>query len=358
VRGLAFVANVAVVVLALVIGGDALADTSAQDKTTAQALYDEGRRLMGEKKYADACASFVGSQRLDPAVGTLLNLAVCYDKNGQTASAWATFKDAAAMARDAGQADREKFARGEAAKLEPLLARLTIVVPKESVVDGLVLATDGSPMQRAGWGLATPVDPGEHRVEARAPGKKPWSSAVTIAAKEQRSVSVPPLEDLPAPPPPPPPTASATAPPPASTTPPPPPPPATTIVHIYEPPPDTPGSAQRTWGVVAGVFGVVAVSGSIVFGELLAKRKYDKSNQSGLCTNNVCLPEGQQYRDDAFTAARVATYVFAGGAAFVVGGVVLYVTAPSAKQKPTTGRVTVSPVVGPNGAGMSLGGAW
>src|SRR5579883_326916 len=71
----------------------ALADATAEDKATAEALFNEGKRLMNERKFGEACPKFLASQKLDPGVGTQLNLAVCYEANGQTASAWATFKE-------------------------------------------------------------------------------------------------------------------------------------------------------------------------------------------------------------------------------------------------------------------------
>ena len=38
----------------------------------AESLYQEGKRLMGEKKYAEACPKFAESQKLDPATGTFV----------------------------------------------------------------------------------------------------------------------------------------------------------------------------------------------------------------------------------------------------------------------------------------------
>ena len=80
-------------------------------KAAAQALFDEGKRLMDAGQFAQACPKFADSEKLDPGVGTLLNLGVCYEKNGQTASAWATYKEAASAAANAGEAAREKYAR-------------------------------------------------------------------------------------------------------------------------------------------------------------------------------------------------------------------------------------------------------
>src|ERR1044071_7524440 len=97
---------------------------SASDKATAEALFGEGRRLMAQANYRDACPKFEASLKLDPGVGAMLNLADCYEKNGQTASAWAEFLEASSAARVAGSRDREELARSRAAALEPKLSRL------------------------------------------------------------------------------------------------------------------------------------------------------------------------------------------------------------------------------------------
>src|SRR5262249_43356511 len=68
------------------------------NKVAAEALFEEGRRLMSEGKVADACPKFADSQSLDPSPGTLLNLASCYEKMGMTATAWATYREAASLA--------------------------------------------------------------------------------------------------------------------------------------------------------------------------------------------------------------------------------------------------------------------
>src|SRR5260370_10749615 len=165
----------------LLSASSALADAS---DAAATALCDEGRRLMAQHRYADACPKLADSQGLGPSGGTLINLAECYEHTGQTASAWAAWKDAAARANAAGKAGAEKSALDRAALLEPKLARLSIAVSTESDVPGLEVKRDGIAVGHSELGLPIPVDPGMHVVEAHAPKKKAWSSQVDVAPKQ------------------------------------------------------------------------------------------------------------------------------------------------------------------------------
>src|SRR5262245_58649864 len=217
---------------------------SASKQAAAQALFEDARKLMSKGDYAAACPKFADSQKTDPAPGTEFNLANCYEKAGQTASAWATFKSAAASYRAHNRADWEQKARDRASALEPKLSRLTIVVPREANVPGLEIKRDGSPVGSSEYGSAIPVDPGEHAVEASAPGKKPWKTSAKIApGPGETKVNVVPLEN----------EAQATTPPPTtSPTPPTTPEPTPVTAEV-----STKGSGQKTIGFV--VLGVGAV---------------------------------------------------------------------------------------------------
>ena len=140
----------------------------AGNEAAAEALFVEAQKLVKEKKYAEACPKFAESNRLDRGAGTLIHLADCYEKNKQTASAWATYKEAASAAQALGRADWQKLATQRSNALEPKLAKLTIKV--SDPVDKLEVTKDGAPYAQASWGVALPVDVGSHTVEASAPG--------------------------------------------------------------------------------------------------------------------------------------------------------------------------------------------
>ena len=317
----------------------------AQESSRAQALFDDGRRLMIEGKLAEACPKLAASQKLDPGAGTLMNLATCYEKNGQLASAWATYKEAAAASRSSGHADWEIAARGRAEKIEPDLARIVVTVPQESRVAGLVVERDGTPIDAAEFATPMPIDGGPHTIRASAPGKKAWTTQVTITGPKARaSVSVPVLLGDAGSAPPVPPVV-----PPGGERP-------------VEPPraggKDV-GSTQRLLGVVAGGVGIVGIGVGTVFG-LKAKSTYNDA--VGGCNAEHQCPQGSLDKaDDASSQATLSTVSFIAGGVLLAGGAVLYLTAPrvaaTSGSSGSTGNIHVS-LPGPGLAGVTLGGAF
>jgi hypothetical protein len=219
----------------------ATAAPTTQDKLAAEAVFDVARQLMRDGKTAEACPKFAESYRLDPAVGVLLYLADCHERTGKLASAWLTWREAAAAARAAGQLDREKLSLERATALEPKLTRIQIDVAAANAPAGLVVTRDGVELGSGLWGIPVPVDPGDHLIEAKAPGRKPWSKAVKLGDQPTSlAIQIPPLE-LEAAPVAPPAASSAPAPAvPASSAPPAPPAPPPTAPKEGETPQLTP----------------------------------------------------------------------------------------------------------------------
>lgn len=194
---------------------------SGAEVTLAETLYREGRQLLLDRRYEEACLKFAESHRLDPATGTLLNLGNCHEAQGKFASAWLAFGEALRAARRELREDRVKFAEERLAAVELSLSRLTLAVTAPDL-NGLQVKVDGVAIGPAAYGVASPIDPGTHLIEASAPGHKPWSTQVTIDKVPQNHlVTVPGLEPEPLLlPPSAPPSAGAAAPAPAPLPPP------------------------------------------------------------------------------------------------------------------------------------------
>jgi hypothetical protein len=271
------------------------------DKAAATQLFDEAIALMDKGKLGDACPKLAKSQQLAPNGGTLLALADCYEKNGQYASAWVALKEAADRAAAAKRTDVERNALDAAKRLEPKMSKLTVDVPPKAAIDGLVLKRDGKPMSQAEIGVALPLDPGAHTIEASAPGRKPWSTQVSFTATaSSKSVSVPVLDFDPHDAPSPPPTE-----------------------------PESTGTTQRVLGLAIAGVGVVGL-GLGTFMGLRASSKNDDAASHCRDTTH-CDEQGLDLDKQAHDAATISTIAFIAGGTALVGGVVLYLTAPRSR---------------------------
>ena len=176
--------------------GRALAQNT--DVVLAETLYNEGRRLVEEGKFQEACPKFAESYRIDPATGTLLNLASCHEALGRFATAWTQYHEAVLAARRDQRPDRVSYAQERLAAIEAKLSWLTIQVPAAARVDGLELTLDGVRIGEAVFGIAPPIDAGVHHVEAQAPGYRAWTDEVSITKEGERyTLNVPALEPVP-----------------------------------------------------------------------------------------------------------------------------------------------------------------
>ena len=171
----------------LAIAGPASAQVD--DKEAAQQKLDEAKRLMNEGKYQEACTRLEESRKLVAGMATQFRLAECYEKLGRLASAWSNFVEVADAAQRAELTERERVARERAAALKSRLSYLAIQVPEGvAATPGLVIESDGIVVERARWGVATPMDPGPHRVTAKAPGKSPFRAEVEVEGEGTKVV--------------------------------------------------------------------------------------------------------------------------------------------------------------------------
>jgi hypothetical protein len=329
-------------VLAAAIVLSPMAASAGGNEAAAEALFQEAQKLVHEKKYAEACPKFAESNRLDRGAGTLIHLADCYDKNKQTASAWATYKEAASAAQALGRNDWQKLATTKANALEPKLAKMTIKVTDPP--SGLEVTKDGAPLSQASYGLALPVDTGSHEVEAKATGYKPWKTVVTVSKDgEKLDVVVPKLEAAPE-------TATPVATKPDEK------PKDDTKPKTAEMSTDD-GSGLRTVGYALAGVGVVGIAVGAVTGFMAIGKNNtakEKCPNEGACADK----DGVDANDQAKTFGLYSTIGFGAGAACLIGGVVLILTAPKGDAPKTGKNVQITPVAAANGGGFLLNGAF
>ncbi|HEU4733730.1 MAG TPA: hypothetical protein VFT22_37820 [Kofleriaceae bacterium] len=315
---------------------------SSTASAAATAEFDRGRALLKAGKYPEACAAFEHSQKLEPASGTLYNLAGCHAKLGKLASAWVAYRELAQ--RDANPARRADSAR-QAKLLEPRLPRL--LIRSTAAPPGLVVTMNGQDVT-ALLGVDSPVDLGTYQLIAKAPGFQDRELAVEVTDEgktvtatlelEQRVVHEPP-------PPPPPVAAPAIA-------------PGKRAGAPDEPPPEAgTASHRRAYGAIAGGAGVALVATGLVFGNL-ARGKWNDVKK--LCGNDLtCDPgqaaEGNRLSDSAHLDGNIATGLVIGGAVALGAGAYLWFTAPSRADRTA---LRVLPGAGTANVGLTLAGGF
>jgi hypothetical protein len=321
------------------------------DRVLAQSLFEQGKALMQAGDYNAACPKLEASQRLEPAGGTLMNVALCHEQQGKTATAWADFKAALGVARRDGRSDRVEAAEQHIAALEPLLPRLTLSVAGR--VEGLVISLDGTALSQAIWDTPVPIDPGAHELTAQAPGRQPWSQKLEIARSEQKTVPVPLLEPSAAPAPPPAPVAPVQVEPAA-------PAPAPVPPGRDEGPRKGAGT-NAILGWVTGGVGVAALGVGTYFGI----QTFSKRSQSDKeCpTDTTCTDRGAELNDDAWTSAWLADVAIGLGVVGVGVGAYLVLTDSGSETKAQAsnerrGELMVRAGPTPHGGDVRLSWIW
>jgi hypothetical protein len=274
-------------------------DARAQDDRVAYAdrLFSHGVELMKNDDCRAAVPEFVESQRLDPSAATLANLATCHARLGRRATAWKTYREAAALAAAEGNQTLRGQALSAMSRLSPTLTKLRIVPPSDT--QALSLRLNGEPLE-AYDGVPIPLDSGESVIEAFAPGREPWRR--TVNANEVG---------------------------------------ATLVIEVPElRPAEKPRDHVdlRPHAVIVGGVGVAMIVVGTVLG-LSAKRSDDQA--SLFCRAGRCTSEGVSLREEAGSKATAATYVTGLGLVATGTGVALWFAAkPPEEQLPNEGVLT------------------
>jgi hypothetical protein len=319
----------------LALAGPAGAQDEPPDpaqQAVAESLFEAGRSLMAEQRHAEACPKFEESNRIAPSAGTTLNLGRCLEAQGRTASAWAAYKRAIGLGRAAGQTRHVTAGEKFLADITPRLSHLRIEASERPA--GLVVRRGGVSMGLAALGVPLAVDPGEHSIEASAPGRTPWSTTIEVKPDgDQAVVTIPELAVAEAPPPPksPPPPAAAR-------------------------PADEP-DGKLIAGLIVGGIGVAAIGVGAVFGVLTLSDASEAESSAALCPAMRCTDAGEAAIADAETKAWVSNVTLGVGAAAMIAGGVLVTLSILERSEAPSARTRAIPWATPESAGVVVRGS-
>lgn len=161
----------------------------SDDESRAEELFREGRELLVAERFAEACAKLDSSQRLEPRVGTLLNIAVCQERLAKVATAWSAFHEARAKALAEGDSERATFADNWLKVLEPRLSWLEVQGPPNATE--VSVSVDSEPLEPSHWAKERPMNAGEHLLAAAHNGTEYWRSRVELRESQHVAVAIP-----------------------------------------------------------------------------------------------------------------------------------------------------------------------
>jgi hypothetical protein len=181
--------------VAIVVAGAATAGVAHAQTSVAEQLYRDGQQLIATGKTHEACLKFAESHRAEPALGTLVALAACHEREQKFASAWAEFKEASELAEKQKDALRADFARTRAAAVEKRVYRVRVELI--AVPAGVSMKLGDKEYGEGAFGSWIPLDPGQYTLSVSAPGRKTWLRALDVAAtgKQERIEVTLPLEE-------------------------------------------------------------------------------------------------------------------------------------------------------------------
>ncbi len=325
----------------------------APARDDADRAFEEGRALFAQGKVGQACRQFATSYALRPRHGTLLNLAVCLEENGDQIAALSRFQESLTAAISDGRADRVELAKTHIDRLRSQLSWLTIQL-QGTDPPGLRIWCDDA-VVAGDWHKPIPVKAGKHVVRASATGRVPFEGSVAAAAGARQTIEVPALAVLAAA------TSEGASTPPIS--------PVTASPVTSKPrmsQPNQSDAAPRTWQTRVAMPLITVGLASVAVGGILGSRAIADANEidrickDRRCTSGGSLATAEHLEARGRTEARVADLTLPIGALAVAAGAyfVFKKPAPSQTAKSSSTRFEVAASATPYAVATWASATW
>jgi hypothetical protein len=175
-------------------GAPSLAAQTDDQRASARALATEGASAFNDGRYKDAADLFSKAESLVHAPTHLLFLARSYAKLGQLVRAQEAYNRIVREQLPSNAPPQfnnaQKAAQEEISSVEPRIGRLTIQLKGAEDAKDLNVTVDGKPILAVMVGVPQPIDPGEHRIEATAAGKRAQAQSITLKDGERTTVTL------------------------------------------------------------------------------------------------------------------------------------------------------------------------
>lgn len=290
-------------------------EARAGAKADADRLFEEALSALDRGRWDEACPKFRASMKADPAVGTLLNVATCSDREGRLLDALAEYRELLRL--NASTTDLQRRASIEAGALEAirLLEQRIPSVRMRVQPLGAEITVDGV---KHSAGEDVRLTPGPHTIRVRAEGHRDETRTLRLAEAEHAEVEIV-LESA---------DGSKGA-------------------HV-----EAPDLGLAGW--VTGAAGLGATTAGAVLLGLAAARASDIEDECGRgatpphCEGDPAVANAISAEGERYQGASVGLLAV-GGAALATGVILVALDATSSHEK-----VVAWPVVGPDGGGLQV----
>jgi hypothetical protein len=269
-----------------------------------------------------------------------LNLAQCEDKIGMFASSAQHYHEALDLLAPGDP--RIAVAKAGLASAKKRAPKLTVRLP-DGAPPGTVVLRDGVELGDVSIGTALPIDPGEHILVVKAPGREESTQTVTMVAGDSKEVAV---------------ELGAMRPEPERKTGPAPVPSGETDTGVT--------SGSKVPYILGGI-GIVALGAGGYFvwqGEKLDDEAQDPAHfgkhiphPEGVNNDNGCDQICYDKTQDSRTNTRIGYGFLAAGGLLVAGGAAMILLAPSGETSAAY-QPSVNVAIGPDTVGAQFGGEW
>ena len=311
-----------ILALTLTLAAPLVADAQPADAQAATTLFQLGREAAKRGDYATAIAKMQESYKLDPALGTLLNLADAHEHLGHVATAWQLFTKGQAEL-PAGD-DRRPAVEQRIAAVAPRVPRLTIKLATGTPPDAR-LTRDGTAIAASDLGVPIPIDPGPHEITITASGRDDRRYTIDVVERGASEIVV---------------EASAVS------------------IAVAVPPRASRGGKLRIAGFAVGGAGLAGIGVAIATGLILPARQKTVDAHCGAAVGlpeNRCDATGFDAATSGKSLAGINTVAWIAGGLAVATGVTLVIVGSVGREQPAA---AIELRAAPGFAGATIGGSF
>ena len=166
----------------------AAADPTAKELATARETFARAEKEEEREDWAVALEDLRRVAAVKMTAGVRFHIAHCEAGLGQDIAALDDYIAAEKLGREEHNKDVVDASAEPIAALRAKIPTIVIRVPGD-VADAEVIL-DGKLLPSARWGTSIALEPGPHRIEARAPGRTPYTTSLTVKDREASALEI------------------------------------------------------------------------------------------------------------------------------------------------------------------------